>query len=110
MQENREPSVGEILDSLVDETTINNLEFKFFLESLSSEITRRQAIILRLMLMGITHQIEIAKMLGYSFVTISVDVRKLRKIIRKILEKEGIKVPYPLQKSLKIKVDNESES
>jgi len=93
-EENREHiSVGEILDTLIDESTIRDLDFKFFLEALSAKITRRQAIILRLMLMGITSQVEIAKMLGFSFVTISVDIKKLRDIVRKVLSEEGIECP-----------------
>jgi len=94
----REPSIGEILDSLLDESTMNDLEFKFFLDSLATKITRRQAIILRLMIMGITSQVEIAKLLGFSFVTISWDIKRIRKIIKKILLTEEIIVPKPLEK------------
>lgn len=94
MSEEREHiSVGEILDTLLDESTTRDLDFKFFLEALSAKVTRRQAIILRLMLMGVRSQVEIAKMLGYSFVTISVDIKKLREIVKKLLSDEGIECP-----------------
>jgi biotin operon repressor len=59
------------------------------LEVLAEKITRRQAIILRLIMMGVTSQVDIAKMLGYSFVTISVDIKKLRKIVQKVLKDEN---------------------
>ena len=86
--QNESNSIGEILDSLLDETTVHDLEFKFFLDALAPKVSRRQAVILRLMLMGVTSQVEISKLLGYSFVTISVDIKKLRRVIKKILEKE----------------------
>jgi len=93
MDEVRNISVGEILDALLDETTLNDLEFRFFLDALAPLISRRQAIILRLMVMGITSQVEISKLLGYSFVTISVDVKKLRKIIKKLKNNDKVSVP-----------------
>lgn len=103
------PSIGEILDSLLDESTMNDLEFKFFLDALATKISRRQAIIVRLMIMGITSQVEISKLLGYSFVTISLDIKKMRKIIRKILLREKIIVPKVLSTLIKVVEDESKE-
>ena len=106
MQRNNEtPSIGEVLDSLIDESTMDDLEFKFFLDALATKITRRQAIILRLMIMGITSQVEIAKMLGYSFVTISVDIKKLRMTIRKMLDQGEVTIPVRLTEVIEVKDD-----
>lgn len=108
MQRNNEPSIGEILDSLIDESTTDDIEFQFFLDALAPKITRRQAIILRLMIMGETSQVAIAKMLGYSFVTISVDIKKLRQTIQKMVEQGQISVPIRLTKTIKV-ADNVEE-
>jgi len=93
--ESNHPSVGEIIDSLLDETSTKDVEFRFFLEALSSKITRRQAIILRLIMLGVTSQVDIAKLLGFSFVTISWDIKRIRKIITKLLAEGGVYIKYP---------------
>jgi len=95
-------SIGEILDQLLDESTMHDLEFKFFLDALATKITRRQAIILRLMIMGVTSQVEIAKLLGYSFVTISVDIKKLRVIVRKMLGRNASGIPKAVINAIKV--------
>jgi len=81
--------VGKILDSLLDSSTKDNIEFSLLLDVLSNYLSRRQAIILRLMLIGTTSQSAIAKILGYSKPTICLEVKKIRKMMVKIKKTEG---------------------
>jgi biotin operon repressor len=81
--------IGKILDSLLDNSTKDNLELSLLLDVLSNYLTRRQAIILRLMLMGYKSQVAISKLLGFSAPTINLDIQEIRKHLVKIKKTEG---------------------
>ena len=70
-----------------DEDIRSEIDKEFILEELSKKLTRRQAIILRLLFIDKTKQCEISKILGFSTSTISLEVRTIKKIIRDVLDK-----------------------
>lgn len=101
--DNREKrELKKIIDSLSVDVTRNNLNLHFLLEALAPKLTRRQAIILRLILLdnNIT-QSEIAKMLGYSAPTVSIEMGKIRKIVVKIKKLEGKNYSKYIKKRIK---------
>ena len=76
----------EILSCLSKESEIySQIDLEFLVDELSKKLTRRQAIILRLMLIDDATQIEIAKLLGYSPPTICLEIKKVRNTIKNIL-------------------------
>jgi DNA-binding CsgD family transcriptional regulator len=95
--------IGEILDSLIDNTTSNNIETYFIVESMSGKLTRRQTIILRLILTGEKSQVKIAKILGFSAPTINLDIRKIKEILIKVLSYDGKDYSRHLIKKIKSK-------
>lgn len=82
--------IDAILHSLEDNSTLVELELLMMLEMLAEKLTRRQAIILRIMLMcpGVT-QTTISKMLGYSASTINLDIVKIRQTLTALYREEG---------------------
>jgi len=81
--------VDKILDKLLDNSTKDNLDLRILLDVLSSYLSRRQAIILRLILMGTTSQVAISKILGFSAPTINLDMQEIRKHLIRIKKTEG---------------------
>ena len=89
MDENKR-EIQKIIKALTVMTLRQDLNLSFLLDALSSKLTRRQAIILRLILLDykIT-QVEIAKLLGYSTPTINMEMYKIRLEVAKIKKWEG---------------------
>jgi DNA-binding CsgD family transcriptional regulator len=96
--ENRE--VGEILDNLIDESTSNEIELMLLIDILATRLTRRQALIVRLILLGVKSQVEISKILGFSTPTINLDMQKIKSHFVKIYKEQGYNI-------LKISKDKE---
>lgn len=65
--------------------TYSQIELEFLIEELSKKLTSRQAVILRLKLLDNISQVEISKILGFSTPTISLEMKKIRTIIKKII-------------------------
>ena len=81
--------LNTILDSLSsDEKVRASINLEFIIEELSKHLTRRQTIILRLLLLENISQVEISKMLGFSASTICLELKKIRRISKKILGKK----------------------
>jgi DNA-directed RNA polymerase specialized sigma24 family protein len=77
-------------DCLIKLTTSKNetcsqVEIEFLIEELSKKLTSRQAMILRLKILDNISQIEISKILGFSEPTISIEMRKIRSVIKKLI-------------------------
>lgn len=82
--------VQAILSSLQDNSTVEDLEMIMMLDSLAEVLTRRQAIILRILLMcPSASQTTIAKMLGYSASTVNLDILKIREGLSVLYLREG---------------------
>jgi DNA-binding CsgD family transcriptional regulator len=96
--ENRE--VGEILDNLIDESTSNEIELMLLIDILATRLTRRQALIVRLILLGVKSQVEISKILGFSTPTINLDMQKIKSHFVKIYKEQG----YNILKISKVKI------
>ncbi len=89
MENRKQDDIGEILDTLIDARTSEDIELSFLIEQVSEKVTRRQALILRLLLMGITSQVAISKYLGFSASTINMDLKKIKEIFARALKGEG---------------------
>lgn len=63
----------------------SQMELEFLIEELSKKLTSRQAMILRLKLLDNVSQVEISHILGFSTPTISLEMQKIRAIIKKII-------------------------
>ncbi len=89
--EDRDIDIGKVLDSLLDESTQQDIELKFLVEAIADKLSRRQAIILRLIIMDRKmKQTEISKLLGYSTPTINLELQKIKEIVKKLLKEEGL--------------------
>jgi|GEM_PF-5424773 len=92
MQESREDSpvrdltAEDILSCLSKSGGIHEkMDLEFMVDEISKKLTRRQAIILRLLLIEEVTQTEVGKMLGFSAPTICLEMKKIREIITSII-------------------------
>lgn len=82
--------IGEILDSLIDNSSAEELDLHFLVEALAMKLTRRQALIVRLMLLGERSRKTMAQYLGCSAPMVSIEIYKIKKVVVKLLqESEG---------------------
>jgi len=109
MSNREEQDIGKILDSLVDSSTKDQIELLLLVEKLSEKLDRRQALIVRLLLLD-NSQADIAKILGYSAPTISISIKKIRKALCDTIQEEWGVLPNKLYKKLKIKSKKETNT
>ncbi len=74
----------EVLAALSKKSdTHSQLDVEFLVDELSSKLTLRQSIILRLKIFDGKSQVEISRLLGFSTPTISLEMKKIKTIIKK---------------------------
>lgn len=66
----------------------SHMDLELLIEALSKKLTLRQAMILRLKILDGISQVEISKLLGFSTPTISLEMKKIKNMIKKFYSTE----------------------
>lgn len=86
----RDFSADDFLEFISKKNLIReNLDVEFLFEEISQTLTRRQTVIIRLLLLEKHSQARIGEMLGFSPSTVSLELKKIRtKIVKALRDKE----------------------
>ena len=79
----------EIFLSLTSKSDLGSqMDLELLIGALSKKLTLRQAMILRLKILDGISQVEISKLLGFSTPTISLEMKKIKHMIKKFYSTE----------------------